>query len=1121
MKALITLLLLFSTSILRAESIDYTKYVNPFIGTANDGTTYPGAVAPFGMLQWSPDTGDRIGGYHYDDTRIRGFSVYRVSGTGGLHGQDLPFMPTVGPLDRSPVNRKDAYASAFSHKQERAAPGQYQVRLIDSNIDVDLAVTTRSGLGAFRFPQGSDAAMVLHPTGRIGEVYEAHFTIDPLQRKISGHSFGSGAINGYAVYFVAQFDHDFSSYGFWKGANRIDGQTSAGGKDIAAWLRFDTRDQTLVKMKIAVSYVSLENAEENLRAEIPHWDLQKLKDQTQAAWNAILSRIAVDGGTADQRTIFYTALYHASLHPNIFNDVNGQYIDMDEKIQVMPPGHNKYVNYSLWDVYRTIPQLQALLQPQVMSDMVQSLLLDSQQCQGGGFPVFGILNSAPGIMCGYPADPFMASAYAFGARDFDVLAVQKKMVLTAMNQMPCGPEGGAFWHMDDYKKGYVAHESTEWGSISYNIEYAVADFSVAMMSAAVGDREQAEYFLRRSQNWQNLFNPAVGYMQERYRNGQWVPGFSPTRTEGFMEGNAVQQSLMVPHNIGGVLEKTQQHHPIEPHLDHYFSRILTSGWPTDQPYYWAGNEPVIGMPWYYNWLQKPWKTQDLVRRIMGEAYKNAPGGLPGNDDLGTMSAWYVFAALGLYPEIPGVAGFSVHAPLFPSARMSLGDGRVLVIEKDSVQPYIQNLEVNGESHRSTWLALDRLIQKPFNTLRFEMGSESMASWGTAPADIPPSFDAKGLQQVSIHGMADAGRGTPVEVFDRNLQTNRSSSVMEYKFEALQPINAYTIAAGSNSSRLQSWRVEGSRDGQQWTVLDERHDISFMPLETQSFSFTSCENFRHFRLQFSDAEFSVAEWALYARPIDHRIHLVAEAEGGVMQNFQFANSRWGYSGNGYAGVTSQDWARIEIPFESPQSGVFSLRVRYALNNGDRSVKVTVNGLDSGTHSLVRAYHYREADAGSVTLKEGLNHITLEGQLQNLDLDALIAIAQGSSDSLHFEAEWGIRDQTQKSSQRAGYWGDSYVTGFEDSGRALRVPFCVPESGMYRLSLRYASPYGDKWNSLYLNGIKVERLNFTETKAFSKLTRDLPLTRGRNALMIRVDADDWGWIEWDAFQLEKLP
>ncbi|MDQ3234029.1 MAG: GH92 family glycosyl hydrolase, partial [Pseudobdellovibrionaceae bacterium] len=822
MKLFFLIFSLFVATHTHAEEIDYTSLVNPFIGTSKDGTTYPGAVAPFGMLQWSPDTGDRIGGYLYEDTKIRGFSLYRVSGTGGLHGQDLPFMPTFGRLDRSPVYHKYAYASNFSHTNERASPGQYQVHLDDTGIDVDLAVTTRSGIGSFHFPAGRDAAMVLYPTGRIGEVYESRFVIDPSQRKISGYSFGSGADNGYALYVVAEFDQDFSSFGFWRGEERLDGLKEAVGKDIAAWLRFDTSHQQRVQMRVGISYVSLANAEENLRAEISDWNQAALKEKTRSAWNSILSRIAVKGGTHDQRVMFYTALYHASLNPNIFNDVNGQYMDMDDKVQTIEPGHNKYVNYSLWDVYRTIPQLQALLQPAITSDMVRSLLLDSQQCQGGGLPIFGVLNSAPGIMCGYPADPFMASAFAFGARDFDVKAVHQKMVETAMNQMPCGPNGGAWWHQDDYKKGYVAHESTEWGSISYNIEYAVADFAVAMMSAAVGDQAQYDYFLRRSQNWRNLFNPAVGFMQERYRNGTWVPHFSPTGTEGYMEGNAIQQSLMVPHNIAGVLNQTQKHHPIEPQLDRFFSQILTSGWPTDQPYYWAGNEPMIGMPWYYNWLQKPWKTQEIVSRAREQAFTNKPDGLPGNDDLGTMSAWYIFAALGLYPEIPGVAVFSLHAPLFPEARITLGDGRTLDIRTDAADTrnlYIQSLDVNGTPHSSTWLPLDKLLTQNHNTLVYALGPSTHSSWGTAPEDTPPSFDERGENSQRVHGMEATGFGTSKESFDRDIQTFAKSRQLSYTYPSVTPVNAYTITAGWEAAQLRSWRVLGTHDGVTWVTLD--------------------------------------------------------------------------------------------------------------------------------------------------------------------------------------------------------------------------------------------------------------------------------------------------------------
>ena len=730
-------------------AFDVAAHVDPFIGTQGAGATYPGAQAPFGMISTGPASAyanyggwESRPGYQYNINNIVGFALTHVSGVGLHAAQDLPFMPFVGDLSVSPVGKnRETYQSAFTSADQKASPGFYQVDLETAKTRVSIASRQRSSVVQLDFPATEKANLLFAPPNNGTAISDSSLTIAPAAREISGWAasgdFADAPFNPdklpYRVYFVAKFDRPLAGYGAWQDADKKEGATQIGGKTAAAFLRFDCSARQRVNMSVAISYVSVENARLNLQSEIPAPDLETVRAATRADWNNILGRARVAGGSDSKIRSFYTALYHNSLQPNVFDDVNGQYIGFDKELHSVAAGHHFYVTFSLWDTYRTTAQLQALLAPEVASDMVQSLLLSSVQASGGGLPTWSLLNNDAGVMGTYSADPFIANMYAFGARDFDLKLARDRMVMTAMKEMRNGKDGAAWWGLGDYiKLGYKPNSGSE------TLEYGIADFSIAQIARAAGDEENYQYFLKRSGHPFNIFNAEVGYMQPKDADGKWQGAFEPGMERGFTEGNAAQYTWMTPQNYARLIEKMGGVEKTRARLDEFFDPILIDGWNTGKPHYWLGNEPTMGVPYVYNWVGQPWKAQAITRKVI-ENFRDVPDGYVGNDDVGTMSALYAFACLGLYPAIPGVGGFTLTAPLFESVQMDLPNGKMLNIRAQGAAldaAYIQSLKLNGQPYSSTWVTLDQLKQGELN---FVVGATPNENWGVAAQDAPPSF----------------------------------------------------------------------------------------------------------------------------------------------------------------------------------------------------------------------------------------------------------------------------------------------------------------------------------------------------------------------------------------------
>jgi predicted alpha-1,2-mannosidase len=738
--------------LVRVSGADLVQYVNPFIGTAvGSGNTYPGAQVPFGMISWSPQTVDfgwSPSGYNYKNDKINGFGLIHLSGAGCSVTCELPFIPCTGDLNISPATHRNIYSSVFFHTSEVATPGYYSVELSTWKIHFENTVKARSGIAHIDFPATAKANLILDPNADGIGLKDGCIFIDPTNRTISGWA-KSGSFCGisgsdYVVYFSAQFDRQFQAFGTWKNDEKNSNSTSVNGVGLASYLTFDCTAKQHVTMKVGISFASIANAKLNVDTEIPRWDFSKVKTSASKDWNNRLNRIQIEGGTREDTTIFYTALYHSLMLPSIFEDVNGEYPGMDNAVHTLPKGHHFLATFSGWDTYRTQAQLWGLLYPDAASDFCSSFLSMSQQTQykgGGGLPLWSLFNDETLVMAGYPADPYIANAYAFGATNFDLAALKNVMVDSGKNQRWCGRNLNFTWdHLPEYERyGYYPADVTDY-SVSKNVEYSVADFTIAQVCKETGDLDNYNYFLKRSQNIFNLINPDQGYLQRKNKDGNWVTPFDRFSGDGFMEGNSVQYTWTIPHSLNKLISLLGGKEKAEAELDELTSNLAT-GYDYQSKYYDAGNEPCFGVMPVYNWLQKPWKAQEKTRTVMANCFLNKPAGIPGDDDSGAMSAWYIFTALGMYPEIPGVGGVTVLSPLFPKVVLSLPNGKKVTITAKNASrdaKYIQSMTVNGRSSSKLWLTVEQL--QAGAAIKYVMGNFPNFNWGAAADDAPPSLE---------------------------------------------------------------------------------------------------------------------------------------------------------------------------------------------------------------------------------------------------------------------------------------------------------------------------------------------------------------------------------------------
>ncbi|WP_328644338.1 GH92 family glycosyl hydrolase [Amycolatopsis sp. NBC_00348] len=843
-----------------AATLALTQYVNPFIGTDNSnspnpvpggagGSTYPGAVVPFGMTQFSPDTPTGSpSGYRYSDTSIEEFSLTHFNGAGCPNNEDLGLLPITGAIGTSPGTGWTGYAGRYTKANESAAPGYYKNKLDNYNTTVELSATQRSGSMKLTYPNTTTARLLVN-TGR-SATGNRNGSIAISGSQLTGTVTGGGFCGSsktYQIFYVVQFDRAPSGFGTWLGGTVSAGSASTSGTNSGGYVTFDTSSNTTVQAKVGISFVSLANAQANLAAENPGFDFAGVRAAADTSWNTILNRVQVTGGAAADLQKFYTALYHVFQNPNIASDTNGQYRGFDQAIHTAT--HTVYQNYSGWDIYRSWAALIGLVAPNEASDIAKSMVLDGQQ--GGLLPKWSHNNNEHFVMTGDPGPIVVGSMYAFGVRGFDTAAA-----LTLMDKSSNGgaAQGQA---IRGRQSGYVSrHYVTEDPSDS--LEYSASDFAVAQFAKAVGDTTKYNTYMQRAQWWQNVYGTDSGYIQPRGSTGTFAWPVVPSSNSGYTEGNPSQYTWMVPYNYQGLINLMGGAKTAVQRLDHHFTQ-LNGG--LTQPYFYIGNEPEHGVPWAYNYAAHPQGTSSAVRRVMNESFTTGAGGEPGNDDLGATSAWYVFAALGMYPATPGADVLALHGPLFPAVSIIRPSGTIQINGSGAGQgsQYVQSLSVNGTATTKSWIRYGDIAGA--STLNYTMGS-SPSAWGTNAADVPPSYNdgftppaaAPNLGTNLAQGKAATGSAScassegAANAVDGSLMNNSkfcttaATKFLQVDLGSAQNVSSFVVEHAGLGGETTAWNtgaftIQTSTDGTNWTtvasVTGSRASRTYHPITARS------------------------------------------------------------------------------------------------------------------------------------------------------------------------------------------------------------------------------------------------------------------------------------------------
>ncbi len=737
------------------------EHVDTLIGTGTGGevvgeiNNFPGASVPFGMVQYSPDTVHNYAGYNYYNPRSTGFSMTHGSVGCAAFG-DVSMLPTTNPIGSQPGFDSERIAHDDT---EVGVPGYYKVRFPDTGVTAELTATTRTGVGRFSYPHnGRPALFQVRSGASLAGDSRATIQIGEDNTTITGWATSGGfcgKTNTYTVYFAMKFSRPFISHGTWDGYTVYAGARRAASPYSGGYVEFPAG--SVLEVRTALSYVGIDSARANLAAEGGS-SFDDVRAAAWAEWNAALSRIAVAGRNGGRVETFYSCLYRSLLHPNTFNDADGRYIGFDGVIHTVAKGHTQYANFSDWDTYRGLAGLQGLLFPEQASDMAQSLVNDAEQ--SGSYPRWALANSATAQMSGDNVVPLIVNFYAFGAKDFDLKTALRYMVNAAtkggvgLNGYVERPGIATYLQL-----GY-APQAAEFGAdgrgpgASITLEWSVDDFAISRFAESLGDSVTATEFQNRAQYWQNLFNPTTGYISPRSAAGFFGdgPGFVESDSGfgqvGYDEGNAEQYVWWVPHNVAGLVTALGGRKAVADRLDR-FTKKLNVG--PNEPYLWAGNEPDFGVPWLYNYIGQPWRTQRTVDRVRG-LFGPTPDGAPGNDDLGALSSWYVWAALGLYPSTPGTSILTVNTPLFDRAVIALPGDKSIRITAPGASgrnrlKYIKGLSIDGQPTDQTFLP--ESIVRTGGDVKFLLSVNPNKVWGTAQSSAPPSFGA-GSSAVTVN-----------------------------------------------------------------------------------------------------------------------------------------------------------------------------------------------------------------------------------------------------------------------------------------------------------------------------------------------------------------------------------
>jgi predicted alpha-1,2-mannosidase len=713
------------------------QYVKPIIGTQRMGHTYPGATVPFGMVQLSPETDtasyelngkynpkvyEYCAGYQYEDKTIVGFSHTHFSGTGHSDLGDFLIMPTVGQLKLNPGVADvpgSGYRSAFSHANEVSAANYYKVKLDASNITAELTTSARVGFHQYTFPKSDQSHVILDLMAGIYNYPDK--TVWTYVKLLNDSTLvGYRQTNGWArtrtLYFAMAFNkkfiqHGFKKYdkrevygGFWGKFNQTKNFPEIAGKQIRAYFDFKTEEGEKIKIKFALSPVSMDGALANMQAEAPGWDFDKVKADGQKLWETELEKITINA-SVERKQDFYTAMYHTMINPTVYMDVDGQYKGLDQNVH-KADGFTNYTTFSLWDTYRALHPLFNIIQPQRNADMVRSMLVHFDQSPENMLPVWSNSANENWCMSGYHSVAVLADAVVKGNAPFDASKALDAAVTTARHR--------SYEGIGDYMdKGYIPDEKTGV-SVSNTLEYAYDDWAIAQMAKKLGKTDIYNEFIKRSENYKNVYDDKSGFMRPRKADGTFRAKFDPLSTinEGFIEGNAWNYTLFVPQDPTSLIKLMGGNKRFVGYLDSLFTMNLPDKYFAETEditrdgiigNYVHGNEPSHHVAYLYNWTDKPWKTQERIRMILPRMYKPTPDGLGGNDDTGQMSAWYIFSSMGFYPVAPGSVDYSIGSPSVNNATIQVGNGKTFTVNvknQSEKNVYIQKMTLNGKPYNS-------------------------------------------------------------------------------------------------------------------------------------------------------------------------------------------------------------------------------------------------------------------------------------------------------------------------------------------------------------------------------------------------------------------------------------
>ncbi len=725
----------------------YVQYVNPFIGTGAvdknslSGSNFPGPTLPFGFVQLSPDTRENpdepASGYDYNDKTIRGFSHTHLSGTGVADLFDVLVLPTTGAV-------KNENGSAFSHDQESAKPGYYQVMLKDYGINAELTATAHVGLQRYTFPQ-SDASHVILDLNHSLDKKRGYWSCKILDaeirvidnKTIEGYRILTGWANLRKVYFRAEFSKPFQS-NILIGDNRQYPNLSViNGSNLKAILNFNTTDKEQVLVKVGLSPVSVANARLNMQTELPNWNFEDIQQQAEQKWEQELQKIKIEG-TPLQKEIFYTGMYHAFTQPNNMADVNGDYMASDFTIK-NAAGKTHYSTFSLWDTYRAAHPLYTLTQPERTAGMINSMI--RQYDTYGYLPIWQLWGEENYCMIGNHAIPVIVDAALKGIKGFDLEKAYEAVKGSSVTDHQASP----FTAWEKY--GYIP-EDIQSQSVSITLEMAYDDWCVAQFAKKLGKTDDYNRFIKRSEFYKNLYNTKTGFFQGKKADGKWLEPFNPLNYGGnggdpFTEGNGWQYFWYVPQNVNGLIDLVGGKQAFNDKLDQFFT---LNNLPSEVNgnasgfigQYAHGNEPSHHIAYLYDYSGQPWKTQFYVAKVLNELYNNSSSGYSGNEDCGQMSSWYIFSAMGFYPVNPANSVYAIGSPVLSKAELDLGNGKaftVTVKNSSKANVYIQSVKLNGKAYGKTYITQSDITSG--SKLEFTMGPKPNKTWGIKPGDQPP------------------------------------------------------------------------------------------------------------------------------------------------------------------------------------------------------------------------------------------------------------------------------------------------------------------------------------------------------------------------------------------------